>query len=190
VPAERRPKRIVESAVDLASVCHDGGRSLRYDRSGVEMDREGRASARLGGPTESSPSPPGLEARIAADPYGRWLGIELLELRPGYCRAALTLAPHMANFHGSSHGGAIFSLADFAFAGACNGHGEPAVALTVTIQFHAAARVGRRLVAEARETRQGKRAGFYAMTVTDAADGTVVATCQAVSLRTDAHRPR
>jgi acyl-CoA thioesterase len=96
----------------------------------------------------------------------------------------------MANFHGSPHGGAIFSLADFAFGGACNGHGEPAVALTVTIQFHAAARVGRRLVGEARETRQGKRAGFYAMTVTDETDGTVVATCQAVSLRTDAHRPR
>jgi acyl-CoA thioesterase len=127
--------------------------------------------------------------RIAADPYGRWLGIELLEVRPGFCRAGLTLAPHMTNFHGSPHGGAIFSLADFAFGGACNGHGEPAVALTVTIQFHAAARVGQRLVAEAREARQGKRAGFYAMTVTDEADGTVVATCQAVSLRTDAHRP-
>ena len=96
----------------------------------------------------------------------------------------------MANFHGSPHGGAIFSLADFAFGGACNGHGEPAVALTVTIQFHAARRSGRRLVAEAREIRQGQRAGFYAMTVTDEADGTVVATCQAVSLRTDAHRPR
>lgn len=69
---------------------------------------------------------------------------------------------------------------------ACNGHGEPAVALTVTIQFHATAREGRRLVGEARQTRQGKRAGFYAMTVTDEADGTVVATCQAVSLRTKA----
>ena len=51
-------------------------------------------------------------------------------------------------------------------------------------------------MAEARETRQGKRAGFYAMTVTDEAAGTVVATCQAVSLRTDAtgrgdpHRPK
>ena len=42
----------------------------------------------------------------------------------------------------------------------------------------------------ARETRQGRRAGFYAMTVIDEADGTVVATCQAVSLRMDAHRPR
>jgi acyl-CoA thioesterase len=134
--------------------------------------------------------PSALRERIAADPYGRWLGVELLELRPGYCRAALTLAPHMANFHGSPHGGAIFSLADVAFGGACNSHGEPAVALTVTIQFHAPPRSGQRLVAEARETRQGRRAGFYAMTVTDEADGTVVATCQAVSLRTDAHRPR
>ena len=40
----------------------------------------------------------------------------------------------MVNFHGSPHGGLIFSLADFAFGGACNGHGEPAVALTVTIE--------------------------------------------------------
>lgn len=142
------------------------------------------------GSAGSRSAPSALTARIAADPYGDWLGIELLELRPGYCRAALTIGPHMANFHGSPHGGAIFSLADFAFGGACNGHGEPAVALTVTIQFHAAARIGRRLVGEARETRQGKRAGFYAMTVMDESDGTVVATCQAVSLRTDAHRPR
>jgi len=156
-------------------------------------DGDTHAGERSPGPAGSRPSPPSpsaLTERIATDPYGRWLGIELLELRPGYCRAALTVAPHMVNFHGSPHGGAIFSLADFVFGGACNGHGDPAVALTVTIQFHAAAGVGRRLVAEARETRQGKRAGFYAMTVTDDVDGTVVATCQAVSLRTDAHQPR
>jgi acyl-CoA thioesterase len=156
---------------------------------GMHGDCEARAGERCPGPT-GRPSPSAIEARIAADPYGRWLGIELRELRPGYCRAALTIEPHMVNFHGSPHGGIIFSLADFAFGGACNGHGEPAVALTVTIQFHAAARVGRRLVGEARETRQGKRAGFYETTVTDTADGTIVATCQAVSLRTDTHRPR
>ena len=149
----------------------------------------GRASGGRGS-TAAHAAPQAPRERIAADPYGRWLGIELLELRAGYCRAALTLAPHMANFHGSPHGGAIFSLADFAFGGACNGHGEPAVALTVTIQFHAAPGSGRRLVAEARETRQGKRAGFYTMTVIDEADSTVIATCQAVALRTEAHRPR
>ena len=144
----------------------------------------------------AAPDPPGpdpvaaLRRRIAADPYGRRLGIELLDLAPGYCRAALRLEPDMLNFHGSPHGGVIFSLADFAFGGACNGHGDPAVALTVTIQFLAAPRAGSRLVGEARATRQGKRAGFYAMTVTDETDGTVVASCQAVALRTDAHRPR
>jgi acyl-CoA thioesterase len=128
-------------------------------------------------------SPPAdVRARIAADPYGRWLGIELLELHPGHCRAALSVGAHLANFQGSAHGGAIFSLADFAFGAASNAHGEPAVALTVTVQFHAAVAPGTRLVAEARATRQGRRAGFYAMTVTDGA-GTVVATCQAVALR-------
>ena len=156
----------------------------------MERHDPGRARAAEGQAAGSTPGLPALRERVAADPYGRWLGIELLELGPGYCRAALRLTPHMANFHGTPHGGAIFSLADFAFAGACNGHGEPAVALTVTIQFHGAARADGRLVAEAREARQGRRAGFYAMTVTDEADGTVVATCQAVSLRTDAHRPR
>jgi len=56
------------------------------------------------------------------------------------------------------------------------------VALSVTIQFLAAPAPGARLTAEAREQRQGRRAGFYAMTVTDEA-GSVVATCQAVAFR-------
>src|SRR5215813_8501092 len=123
-----------------------------------------RVRTKVAGPTRPSATPT-LADRTAADLYARWLGIELLDVRPGYCRAALTLAPHMVNLHGNPHGGAIFSLADFAFSGACNSHGEAAVALTVTIQFHVAARVGQRLVAEAREARQGKRAGFYTMTV-------------------------
>lgn len=123
-----------------------------------------------------------LRARIRDDPYAASLGIELLDLAPGYCRAALRLRPDMVNFHGSPHGGAIFSLADYAFSGACNSHGEAAMALSVTIQFLAAPAPGARLTAEAREQRQGRRAGFYAMTVTDEA-GTVVATCQAVAFR-------
>ncbi|MBI2553190.1 MAG: PaaI family thioesterase [Candidatus Rokubacteria bacterium] len=119
---------------------------------------------------------------MSRDPYAVSLGIELLDLAPGYCRAAMRLEPHMANFQGNPHGGAIFSLADYAFSGACNAHGEPAVALSVTIQFLATVKPGARLIAEAREQRQGRRAGFYTMTVT-AEDGTVVATCQAVAFR-------
>ena len=123
-----------------------------------------------------------IRGQVGGDPYAVWLGIELLDLAPGYCRAAMRLTPQMVNFQGNPHGGAIFSLADYAFGAACNAHGEPAVALSVTIQFLATVEPGTRLVAEAREQRQGRRAGFYTMTVT-AEDGTVVATCQAVALR-------
>jgi acyl-CoA thioesterase len=129
-----------------------------------------------------NPAGADLRASLAGDPFGRWLGIELLDLAPGYCRAAFRLEPHLRNFQGDAHGGAIFSLADFAFAGACNGHGQPAVALSVSIHYLAPVAPGTRLVAEAREARQGRRAGFYVMTVTDP-EGTVVASCQAVSLR-------
>ncbi|MGH7320672.1 MAG: PaaI family thioesterase [Candidatus Rokuibacteriota bacterium] len=123
-----------------------------------------------------------VREQVGGDPYAGWLGIELLELEPGYCRAAMRLDPRMVNFHGDPHGGAIFSLADYAFSGACNVDGEPAVALSVTIQFLAAAMPGTRLVAEARVERQGRRAGFYRMTVTDETGG-VIASCQAVAFR-------
>jgi acyl-CoA thioesterase len=120
-----------------------------------------------------------LRARIAADPFAKRLGIEMLALRPGYCRMRLVLNPSMANFHGMTHGGVIFALVDAAFAAAANAHGDPAVALAMSIQFLEAARAGSTLVAEAREQRLGRRAAFYAMAVRDDA-GRTIATCQGV----------
>ncbi len=126
-----------------------------------------------------------LRSRIAADPFAKRLGIALLALRPGYSRMRLALDPSLANFQGIVHGGAIFSLADAAFAAASNSHGDPAVALAMSIQFLEAPRARSRLTAEAREQRLGRRAGFYAMTVVDEA-GRTIATCQGVVHR----RPR
>ena len=117
--------------------------------------------------------------KIGQDPFARWMGIELQELRPGYSRVAMTLTPQMLNFHGIPHGGAIFSLADAAFAAASNSHGQAAVALSMTIQYLAASEPGMRLVAEAQELRKGNRTGFYQITVKTEA-GELVATCQAV----------
>ncbi|MEO7118401.1 MAG: hotdog fold thioesterase [Candidatus Limnocylindrales bacterium] len=122
--------------------------------------------------------------RIAADPFARWLGVELLNVGEDTCRAALTLTAEMTNFLGVPNGGVIFALADYAFAGATNSRGEDAVALSVTIQFVSASSVGHRLIAEATATRQGRRAGHYEMTVTDEDTGALIAVCQAVSLRT------
>ncbi len=117
--------------------------------------------------------------KISQDPFARWMGIELQELRPGYSRVAMTLTPQMVNFHGIPHGGAIFSLADAAFAAAGNSHGQTAVALSMTINYLAATSPGTRLVAEAQELRKGNRSGFYEIMVRND-QGDLIAACQAV----------
>jgi len=123
-----------------------------------------------------------LRQRIENDPWAQALGIEFLDLRRGRCRLRLQLRSHMVNFQGYPHGGVIFSLADVAFGAACNSHGENAVALSVTIEYLAAVTPEAVLVAEAREVKQGRRAGFYQVSVATE-DGRAVATAHAVAHR-------
>jgi acyl-CoA thioesterase len=120
--------------------------------------------------------------KIGQDLFAKKMGIELQEVRPGYSRVGMTLTPDMLNFHGIPHGGAIFSLADAAFAAASNSHGQTAVALSVTISFLAAAEPGSHLVAEAQELHKGHRSGFYQIAVRKET-GDLIATCQAVVYR-------
>lgn len=111
------------------------------------------------------------------------MGIEYLDVRPGYCRLGLQLKPHMVNAAGYPHGGVIFSLADTAFGTACNSHGVfDSVGLNVTISYLNAVPPNVRLFAEARERKRGRRAGFYEVTVS-ADDGTLVAIVQCISHR-------
>lgn len=100
------------------------------------------------------------------DLFPKSLGIELVELSPGRAVVAMTVTESMANFHGTAHGGALFTLADTAFALSCNSHGTPAVALSVTMDYMAPARPGDRLVAVAEEAQRTKRTGSYHITVT------------------------
>ena len=125
------------------------------------------------------PASDAIARKIGQDPFAKWMGMELEELTPGHARVAMTLTPAMLNFHGIPHGGAIFSLADAAFAAASNSHGQPAVALSMTIHYLAAAEPGARLVAEARELRKGHRSAFYQITVRTEG-GEVIAICQGV----------
>ena len=128
--------------------------------------------------------PAELRERIQDDPWARTLGIQFLDLRRGYCRLALRLQPHMVNFRGHPHGSVIFALADTAFGAACNAHGNDAVGLNVTISYLAAVKPHATLVAEARETKQGKRAGFYEVRVATE-DGAPVALLHCVAHRLD-----
>jgi acyl-CoA thioesterase len=125
---------------------------------------------------------PEISERIRTESWAQSLGVEYVEIRRGYCRLRLRLQPHMVNFQGFPHGGVIFTLADVAFGAACNSHGETAVALSVTIDFLAAATPEATLVAEAHEVKQGRRAGFYEVRVTSE-DGQTVAAAHCIAHR-------
>lgn len=127
---------------------------------------------------------PDVREKIQGDPFARSLGIELLELRPGYSKARMTVRDDMLNFHGIPHGGAIFSLADAAFAAASNSYGTQAVALGMNVHYLAAAEVGTTLYAEAREEKLGRRTALYHIRVTDP-DGRLIASCQGLVYRRD-----
>jgi acyl-CoA thioesterase len=111
-----------------------------------------------------------LRERIESDPFCETLGIELVALEPGSARTELTVTEELLNFHGTPHGGAIYSLADAAFAAASNSHGETAVALETNISYLDAVETGETLTATAEETHLGGRTAEYEITVTDGSD--------------------
>ena len=111
------------------------------------------------------------DAMWAEDKASQGLGMQILEVGPGRARLAMPIAEHMTNGHGTCHGGFIFTLADSAFAFACNSHGQNAVAQHCSVTFLSPAQRGMRLVAEARERQRGERSGIYDVTVrTEAGD--------------------
>jgi|SRR5208337_3181406 len=115
------------------------------------------------------------------DRFAKHSNIELLTVTPGQARAKMTLHPHHWNGLGTVMGGAIFTLADFAFAAAANSHGTIAVAINADISFMKAARTGT-LWAEARELSKNFKLGCYNVEVRDD-DGELVALFQGMVYR-------
>jgi acyl-CoA thioesterase len=101
----------------------------------------------------------------ATDRASQALGIEVSDVAPGRAVARLTVGPTMVNGHAIAHGGYVFTLADTAFAFACNTYGMVTVARSADITFVAPARAGDRLRAEAVERHRSGRSGIYDVTV-------------------------
>jgi acyl-CoA thioesterase len=119
--------------------------------------------------------PDETRARIESDAYCETLGIDVTDLEAGSARTELTITEDLLNFHGTPHGGAIYSLADAAFAAASNSHGETAVALETNISYLEAVETGETLTATAEETHAAGRTAEYEIEVTSQ-DGNRVAT--------------
>ena len=106
------------------------------------------------------------EAMWKEDDASKGLGMEIVEIKAGQATLAVTVKPDMVNGHGIAHGGFIFTLADSAFAFACNSHNERAVAAQANISFIKPGKLGDRLIATAREISRSGRSGIYDVRVT------------------------
>jgi len=120
---------------------------------------------------------------LARDEFSRWLGVELVTLRPRACTLRMRVRSDMVNGFGVSHGGIVYSLADSALAFASNTNGHVTVGVDNSMSYPAPVEVGDELIAVAEEETAGARLGFYRVTVARQ-DGTVVGLLHATVYRT------
>ncbi|WP_235911127.1 PaaI family thioesterase [Heliobacterium mobile] len=116
------------------------------------------------------------------DALAQHLGISLDEVGPGYAKATLLVTPPLLNGKGLTHGGAVFSLIDIAFAAASNIYGPTALGLNVNVSYMKATREGETLTAIAREEKKTRKIGFYRIEVRDGEDD-LVATAEGIVYR-------
>jgi acyl-CoA thioesterase len=99
------------------------------------------------------------------DNFAETLGIQVLETKDGYAKVFMKVEKMHTNALGFTHGGVIFSLADYAFAQVCNFGENVAVAIQVSINFLKPSVEGNILTAEAIRVSEGKTTGLYQVTV-------------------------
>jgi acyl-CoA thioesterase len=112
-------------------------------------------------------------AMVASDAFSRWLGIEVIEIAPQRSTCRLTVRAEMVNGFGVTHGGIAFSLADSAFAFACNSHGMVTVSIENSITYPAPIAVGDVLTAVAHEDAASGRLSYYSAEVRNQRDEVV-----------------
>ena len=123
------------------------------------------------------------------DAASRMLGMEILSVGPGTAELSMRIREDMINGWGMCHGGLIASLADSAFAVACNSRGTVTVAAGFDVDFRKPARLGDELRAAARETQRDGRSGTYEVTVQRIGDGVTIATFRGRSHSFDQRNP-
>jgi acyl-CoA thioesterase len=120
-------------------------------------------------------------AQMKKDAFAKQLGIELVEVEPGRAKVRMRVGNEHRNSVGMVHGGVIFTLADYAFAVACNSYGTVAVAVNCHISYLRPPE-GEALAAEASEVSKSRRLGTYDVRVSDG-EGSLVAVFRGMAYR-------
>jgi len=125
-------------------------------------------------------------AMWSTDTASQALGMRIDHIAPGTADLSMVVTAAMLNGHGIAHGGYIFTLADSAFAFACNSYNQLAVAQQNQISYLAPGKAGERLQAAAREQSRTGRSGVYDVTVTGE-DGRTIALFRGLSRTIKGH---
>ncbi|MCD8043513.1 MAG: PaaI family thioesterase [Tannerellaceae bacterium] len=128
-----------------------------------------------------------IEEFLSGDRFALSAGIELLEVKKGYAKARMNITPEHLNGGGVCQGGAIFTLADLAFAAATNSHARMTLSITSTINFFRSEKEGY-LYAEAREVFDHKRLSNCEVSITNE-KGDLIATLTGTGYRKDIELP-
>lgn len=123
------------------------------------------------------------------DNFAKHSGIELMEVASGYAKVKMEIKDYHLNGVKTVHGGAIFTLADYAFAVASNSHGRVAMGINVAISYVKAAKAGT-LFAEAKEVSLSAKLGNYMVNVTDGDDDLIAVFQGTVYRKKDEHHAK
>ena len=104
---------------------------------------------------------------LHTDAFSQWLGVDIVEIKEGYSKIKMKVREEMMNGLNVIHGGIAFSLADSAFAFACNSRNNLSLALETSISFLKPVFIDDELTAEAKEIRNGKSTGVYMVDITN-----------------------
>ncbi|HEX3768322.1 MAG TPA: hydroxyphenylacetyl-CoA thioesterase PaaI [Puia sp.] len=108
-----------------------------------------------------------LQIMLKRDRFSAWLGLQIIEIRKGYCKLQYRITLEMMNGFDNVHGGVLFSAADSAFAFACNSYGHLTVALDASVSFTKPAKTGELMTVEAIEVFLGNKIGIYDVRTTN-----------------------
>ena len=101
------------------------------------------------------------------DAFSHWLGIEVVEVKDGYCELKMTVRKEMLNGFQVAHGGIAYSLADSAFAFASNSHGRKSLSVETSISHTVSVKEGDVLTAITEELSLSDKIGVYLITITN-----------------------
>lgn len=111
-----------------------------------------------------------VKKMVVDDAFSRWLGIEVVDVKPGFAKVEMEVRPEMNNGFNITHGGITYSLADSALAFASNSHGRVAVALETNISYIKKVNSGDMLTATTEELSLGNTIGVYNIKITNQDD--------------------